>query len=509
MNFKLLAAILTMSSAAQADGQMTSPDAWKTHVVEDLLPFWSDPFATGTPSGSFAGNLCNDGSAPVAGSACTGVSDSRANNPEQTLVGQSRQVFSYAIAFHMTGQQVYLDLAKAGTDYQFETFYDDDTGLFDEVHDVTTGATRATGGGRDSQQQAYGLLGPSFLYYLTADADLYDRIEPVEKAITDQFRLPETGAYTGAYKFRVADDGPADSIAKHLDQLNSYKTLLAAQAPNADRATLQEEARQTADYLKDAFFDPATGAMRPTLSTPSGSDRVDFGHSIKSFWFMDQTAQLVGDAELSRFAQDAAKALLKDSFQDDPGAWITDIRTDGKTNTRAHWWGFAELNQYAASLAIEDPELRDMLSRTQAYWFEKYVDPVDGGIWGVVDIDTGEPDKLYSKHWQWKAGFHSYEHALINYLSAGAIAGTDLDLFFARSDLEKLDPAYGFKADVTDITDISEPDASVIRRGSLSNLTYAAPTPVPLPASSWLLVIGLATLAAAGTGRRARITGLS
>lgn len=491
MKFFAAACLLVLPSASFADSPLSNPDVWLEHLASDLLPFWDDPAAAGTPTGSFAGNLCNDGSAPIA--ACAGVSQFRANNPQQTLVAQSRQVFSYAIAFHMTGQQAYLDLAKAGAAYQFETFYDEATGLFDEVRDVNTGRTS---GGFDSQKQAYGLLGPSFLYYLTSDPALYEQIKPIEQAITDQLRLPASGAY----KFRPEHDGPANPIAKHLDQLNSYKTLLAAHVPLSDRARLQQEALQTAYYLKDAFFDSSTGTMRPELATPSASPTVDFGHSIKSFWFIDQTAQLAGDKALSAFAQRSAKALLKNAFDEDAGAWITNIGADGVRSPDAHWWGFAELNQFAASLAVEDPEIRDMLARTQAYWLEHFVDPEHKGIWGFVNIDTNEPNETYRKHWEWKAGFHSYEHALINYLAASAISKDTVELFFERSDLGDFDLAYGFFGDVTVIGDA---DAPGIKAAAVSNLSYAAAAPVPLPAGMVLILSGMLLLRC----QRARFTG--
>ncbi len=482
---------LTIATAALAE---PNAERWKTHLTNDLLPFWDDPYAAGTPAGSFAGNLCNDGSAPVAGVSCSGVSASLASNPQQTLVGQARQVFSYAIAFHMTGQKTYLDLAKAGLDYQWDTFHDADTGLFHEVHNVNTGTVS---GVFNSQKQAYGLLGASFLYYLTGDEVIYDRIKPVETAITASYRDPATGGYSS----RPIYTDPANRIAFHLDQLNSYKTLLAANAPLADKAGFLAEALQTANFIKDEFYDSATGLIRPRLDTPAGTmENADFAHSVKSFWFIDQTAQLAGDDALASFAQDAAKALFKQAYQEDLKAWATNHDASGDLSTRTHWWGFAELNQYAASLAISDPELRDMLTSTQSYWLDMFVDPDNAGIWGYVDIATGTPETEYRKHWEWKAGFHSYEHALINYLADAGIAGEEVTLYFAREDLTDLPLAYGFDADL--MADAADEDG--ITRARLSGVNFAAAiAPVPLPASFALLlcaVLGLRRLARPVTG---------
>lgn len=485
MRFLSASMVLLVSLTSAETSDANTADRWKTHLTENLLPFWSEAQAAGAGSGSFPGNICNDGSLPVSGTACGGVSSWRARNPQQTLVAQSRQVFSYAIAYHMTGQKAYLDLAQAGLEYQFDTFLDADTGLFHEVHDVKTGSVS---GDFNSQKQAYGLLGAGFVYYLTGDQSLYDRIKPIEAAITDNYRIANTGSYTVQPK----QTGPANTIAHHLDQLNAYKTLLAAHAPVEDRAQLLTEAVETAEYLKSAFYDESTGLMRPTLQTPEGTfSDADFGHSIKSFWFIDQTAQLAGDDALARFAQDAAKTLFKLAYQEDLETWATNLDVNGDVSAQARWWSFAELNQYAVTLAIGDPELHDLVAKTQSYWLDVFVDPDNDGVWRFVDITTGTPDSASPKHWEWKAGFHSYEHALINYMSDAAIAGEDATLYFARDDVTDIPLAYGFSADLT--ADAPDADGTTLTR--LTNISFAAAVaPVPLPATFGVLLVAVLSL---------------
>lgn len=110
-------------AAAQSAAQQAAPTAadWKTHLTDELLSFWSAPGAAGTPPGAFPGRLCNDGTVPVSGTSCSGV-PRWMDAESRTLVAHSRQVFSYAIAFHMTGDTAWLDLAEAGLEDQFATF---------------------------------------------------------------------------------------------------------------------------------------------------------------------------------------------------------------------------------------------------------------------------------------------------------------------------------------------------------------------------------------------------
>src|SRR6056297_385794 len=129
-----LLAILATAAVGDTQGQAAPGDRWRAHVLDDLLPFWDDGAIGNSPGGSFPGRLCNDGALPVAGVACDGVTARQASNPRQFLVGQSRQVYSYAVAFHLTGDPKYLDIARKGADYLFDedAFFDRSTGLFNE-----------------------------------------------------------------------------------------------------------------------------------------------------------------------------------------------------------------------------------------------------------------------------------------------------------------------------------------------------------------------------------------
>ena len=492
-----------------AQGTTADPDRWQRHLSEDLLPFWSSPAATGSPAGAFPGRRCNDGSLPVPGVSCSGVSAFQASNPVQTLVAHSRQVFSYGVAFHMTGDRTWLDLARAGLDYQFSTFLDPSTGLFFESHTVNTGATGPADIHRQSQKQAYGLLGPSFIYYLTRDADLFQQISGVKQAIDDTFFDPETGAY----RFVAGSEPPGHRIVDHLDQLNSYKVLMAQQAPAAYRQAWQAEALKTAHFLKDNFYDPTTGLFKATLGTPDGSvARADFGHAIKSLWFIDQIAEMTGDRALAEFAKEAADGVLSMAYIEEAGAWGLGFDADETPDNRGVWWVHAELDQYMSALAIDRPEYRDKLAVTQAYWLEKYVDHEHGGIWTLVDPETGEPDRNASKHWEWQAGFHSFEHALISYLSAGAMAGEDLPLYFARPEgSTEFDLAYGYSAasalvetlpDAAPLASAQLDSSGPVQRVTYSGLGYGSQTVTPVPAPPALALFAVALVCLAGLRRR-------
>ena len=472
----------TVCASSLQAATVSNPDVWLTHVRTDLLRFWEKAAQTEQyQAGEFPGSLCNDGSIPVRGVACDGVIRWRTLNPEETLVAQSRQVYSYGVAYHMTGDTQYLDLAKAGGRYLINTFYDADTGLFRDSRLVNTGALS---GIANSQKQAYGLLGLSFLHYLTGDSETYAVIQRVSNAISQEYAIGD-----GSYAAKLGDAAASSGLVYHLDQLNAYETLLSLTAPSDDRAAYLAAAKQTADYILQTYYDETTGLLKLTSTDPDGA-ATDYGHTMKAYWFIDQIARLSGDAALSDLVTERANAVFVRAYREDIGAWATEQDASGTQSNTADWWSFAELDQFAALQAISDESLRAQLEATQSYWFTHFVDDTYGGIFPYVDLETGAADPTASKHYEWMAGFHAFEHALISYLAAAAIGDGDAVLYFARQDdgfdFGRL--AYGLSSDGYLLNERAD-DATGLRYQSVSytDLSYGSPPAVPLPATGGLL----------------------
>jgi hypothetical protein len=70
------------------------------------------------------------------------------------------------------------------------------------------------------------------------------------------------------------------------------------------------------------------------------------------------------------------------------------------------------------------------------------VDPVHHEVWGGAggpDFEPWEGPKIH----QWKSGYHSAEHALVGYLTAQALHGRPVTLYFAPKDAKaKLRPYF-------------------------------------------------------------------
>ncbi len=500
----LCALISTGPASAQTARAEIDSQTWLNHVAHDMLPFWSGPEALGSPIGNFPTDRCNDGSLPSTSDPCE-VGTFRTNNPRQSVVALSRQMYSYGVAFHMTGNTDYLDYALDGLEYQFGNAIDPDTGLFYRQKDVTSGDWTA-GGIANAQEQAYGLLGPAFLYYLTRDPDLYAQIKTLNSAIKANLRLPKTGAF----RHDVGDGEASAKLVDHLDQLNAYQYLMSVTAPEADRAGWQADSAQTAAYIRDSFYDPSSNLFQlDAAAAPGAVGGVDFGHTAKSFWFTDLIGTATGDAEAVAFAREGAGRLFEQAFLEGSGSWANGFDKSGELDPQPFWWIYTELDQYAASLALDDPTLRPLVAEAQGFWLDNFVDNDNGGIWARVAED-GTAFEDARKHWKWKAGFHAFEHALVSYVATGAIDDTDTTLYFARDEGDTdFSLAYSFSMEPRSVEQLDSSTLQSMQKVTLAGVSMdgVAANTVPVPAAGFLLIGGLAIFGAAGAVSRRRKSG--
>ena len=141
------------------------------------MPFWDVPAAHGVPIGLYPSMRCNDGSIFQESSPCPEIADIGWMTPNQNfLIAISQQSFAYLTAFHLTGDQRYLALGKAGVDVLMGPARNPAGGHF-EGFDQKSETWWYQPQRFTIQKQAYGLLAPAFYYYLTRDPDVLTIIE--------------------------------------------------------------------------------------------------------------------------------------------------------------------------------------------------------------------------------------------------------------------------------------------------------------------------------------------
>jgi mannose/cellobiose epimerase-like protein (N-acyl-D-glucosamine 2-epimerase family) len=427
-----------------AASALPSLDRWRHHVTEEILPFWLTPAALGTPVGNFPTFRCNDGGPFVPAQPCPELTELPAwiaseLGRDYTRM-KSRQTYLYGVAYHLTGDERYLEYARAGVAWLREHAYERDTGSV--VTYWSGGKAGPPPDQRTTQDLAYAQVGLAFYYYLTRDRAVLADLVRLERHIMTRY-WDATG---GMLRWVLADgdtqgDTGRQELVAQLDQVNAYLLLVApliedaavAQAWRDDLVTL-------ARVVKDRFFAPEHGMFWGTLQDPRskqwGGRHNDFGHSMKALWMLYLTGERTGERELTAFARPLVAPLLARATQAS-GCWGSEPRADGTTSRGSQWWIFAELDQAAATLAAREPSASpyvDYLAKAYDCWFTRFVDHRRHDVWPFVPPDftaatfaDREPAKVH----HWKNGYHVMEHALVAMITTAGLTGQRLALYYA------------------------------------------------------------------------------
>lgn len=440
--------------------ELPSLDRWRQHVTDELMPFWLTPAALGTPIGNFPTFRCNDGTgyrpeAPCPELAAPPAWIASELTREYTRM-KSRQTYLYGVAFHITGEERYLEYARAGVVWLRKHAYERQGGA---ITYWSGGAAGPPSDQRTAQDLAYAQVGLAFYYYLTRDDEVLVDLIALERYVMTRYWDPAI-APGGSLRWMLADgDTPGDAarleLVSSLDQINAYLLVLApliedeviARIWTRDLATL-------ARVIKDQYFAPEHGMFWGTVHDSAqrvlGSRHTDFGHTIKALWMLYLTGQLTGDRALADFARPHVAPLLARAAQPS-GCWASGLRRDGELDRGSQWWIFAELDQAAATFAMREPDAAAYaryLAPSYACWFTRFVDRVGHDIWPFVSPNwTPEPPEGTPppKVFHWKNGYHAMEHALVAMITTAALTGQRLPLYYAfakRPDRARIQPYY-------------------------------------------------------------------
>ena len=449
-------------------------ERWLTHLKDDLLPFWTMDTAKGF-NGNFPTYRCNDGSLFDLDNLCTELKEpipGIVKLDREYVRSKSRQTFAYGVAYNMTGDIKYLKLAKAGVDYLRANALDPNGGAYTYFEN---GKGKPEQAERISQDMTYALSGLAFYYYLTRDEDVLRDIVKVKNYIFNTYYDKELDliAWTKQdYTDYVNPDGVVEEVKANqrelvaqLDQVYAYMMLLTPILPDTFdgvtiKANWEKDLVHLATIMSEQFYTPDKnifwGAITDNKNKKLGTDHTDFGHSIKTLWLIYEIGKLTGHYDLVLFTQEAAPKIFEAAYLED-GTWGRRINEYGQTETDKEWWILAELDQVAATFSLRDPSYAKYLPTTYAYWFEYMVDHQNKGVWHWVNAADNKPNIHFPKQHSWKNAFHTFEHAIVGYLTGQELHDLNSELYFAfqkvPADKTKIRP-YMYAAKVNYIEDI-------------------------------------------------------
>lgn len=435
----------TISCKKSKSSALPAGETWIKHVKEDLMPFWMSKVALGNPVGNFPTFRCDNGEAVNKDKPCNELLQAGSwisNNLNRNYVRMnSRQIYAYCAAYHLTGEEKYLEAAKEGVNYLRKYALDKKTGA--AVSFFENGKPGLKPGQRTTQDLAYAQAGMAFYYYLTRDKDVLKDILKLKKYIFDNYYNNDWNMLMWVKQDVEKNKKHQKELVAQLDQVNAYMLMLAPILPEPYKTEWDNDLIKIVNLLLDKFYDKQGkrfwGYIHDESGKKIGARHSDYGHTIKSFWMIYLVGKYTENQKLISFSQENMPFVFKKAYREyseDISFWITDSKWQGPS-----WWVYAELDQAAATLALVDDSFTKYLSRTYDYWLKFMVDKKNYEVWPWIGRG-GKPGS--PKAHLWKNGYHSLEHALVAYITTQALNKLPVKLYYAfkESKNEKMNPYY-------------------------------------------------------------------
>ncbi len=381
-------------------------DYWRDQALLEIIPFWIP--TVDHKNGGYFTDVQNDGTI--------------GKNPLKYPRMVSRLVYGFSTAYLLSGDPQYLDLAKHGLDYLRDFGWDHQYGGWYTELDADNRPTVAT---KDLFDQTYGNLGPVFYFYVTGDRDALQWVEKTHQLLKTKAWDRQFGGYYALVNRDWTVTETDKSFNSQVDTATAY--LIYDYLVTRDPALL-EDLKAIGGVIMRHMYDPKTGYIREQfdrqwnfIDNYLGHDQIDVGHNLKTAWVLLRLYQLTGQTQYLEFAQKIAATMTATAWDKRYYGWYFSKNVhrpaQGPNEKSKCWWtqtegNFMMLNLYRIT---KDRQYLDYFQKTSAFWDRHLVDHVHKEVYSYVS-ESGQPRPNSLKGNLYKSGYHSMEHALMNYL---------------------------------------------------------------------------------------------
>jgi mannose/cellobiose epimerase-like protein (N-acyl-D-glucosamine 2-epimerase family) len=190
-------------------------------------------------------------------------------------------------------------------------------------------------------------------------------------------------------------------------------------------ASYLKQAERICNTILDRMVDSRTGWILESfdknwnyVATRPENNEIDVGHNIEVAWMLFRIHMINGRTDYLEKGKKLADKLHVYGFNPRTGCWYAGVgNADPSRHTSfAHWWIQAYGHMMDLCLAKLYPEsgYEQTFTKGAAFWEANFLDREEGGTHLTVKENGGILNGQKAN--QFKASYHSVEHAMLNHL---------------------------------------------------------------------------------------------
>jgi len=416
----IVAAVVFFSPERPETGDITrylEPEFWRTQALTEIVPFWEQTIDR--DKGGFYSDVMFDGS----------VNKHKGKFPRMI----SRIAYGYSVAYLLSGDEHYLDLARYALDYLYRYGWDEKNGGWILYRDRNNRSEKYFQ--KNMFDETYGNLGPVLYYFATHDKTALPYIDKTHELI-------QTRAWDPEYKGYFAEVSPewykTVSTKSFNSQMDTCTAYLIYYYLATGKKSLYDDFIRVADVAREKMIDKNTGFVGETFTDDwkSIENNLWVGHNLKTGWVFTRAYHLTGEKKYLDAAESIARIQTKLNWDSRYWGWKFQFHAlkPSLTDDSKDWWTQTEGNFLMLNLYRFTGDRAYLENFMQCSWF-----------WDTYIIDhknlecfpSTSPDGKDARRQKgdlYKAMYHSMEHSLMNYLYLSFyVKKTDASLYFNLS----------------------------------------------------------------------------